>query len=373
MSVTNSSQISCEWKHANPVHIMTGIDLIDNFKQLVPHHEILYITTEGSTQRGTTEKVLNIIGKDHVIIHDQVNSYPEIDDLDLVTNQFKHSPIKCILALGGGSVVDTAKVLSVTLPSKLENPLDATLRRNCLPTWHTRIPVVAVPTTSGTGAEVTPFATVWDSSTSKKHSLFNELLYPAYALLDPSLTLTLPHKETLYTGLDAISHALESLWNKNCTPISELFSIQSLRYSVGSLFQTLKDPDNLFYRRRMQMSSLYAGLSISQTKTAIAHSISYPLTSYYAVPHGLACSFTLKSIAETLLDEQLPEYAWVISSVISLLEELDLVSEIKKYINYDDGLKLVPLMINPDRAGNFIRSIDEDELISILKASFGNT
>jgi alcohol dehydrogenase len=370
MSETKKNYKSVGWRYYNPVQVLAGVDLLPQLKQLIPSHGILLLTTNGFTRRGTTEHIVGAIGKDRVIVHDKVDAYPEIDYIDRLTQQFKRLKVNALVAIGGGSVIDTAKVLSVTLPCSVENPLNATLRENQAQLWRRRIPVIAIPTTSGTGAEVTPFATIWDPKVFKKHSLSNELLYPAYALLDPNLTYTLPLKETLYTGLDAISHALESLWNKNRTPISASFAKQSLIYAVESLSKTIKMPEHRFHRSQMQVSSLLAGMAISQTRTAIAHSISYPLTSYFQVPHGLACGFTLKTIAEKMLTEQMLEHRDIVVSIITLLDEFDLANEIKRYLDVDDGVKLAPLMYNPDRADNFIRPIGEDEILAILKASF---
>jgi len=372
MPVIKLTHPSLAWTHYNPVHIISGIDVVENLQKLIPQHKILFITTKGFTNRGITAKVLKKFGRNRVIVYDHVNSYPELDDLDFLTNLYRNSGFNCILALGGGSVIDTAKVLGVTLLCHLENPLNETLRQNNPHVWNQSLPVFAVPTTSGTGAEVTPFATVWDQSTSKKYSLFDKFLFPNIALLDPTLTLTLPYKETLYTGLDAISHSLESLWNKNRTPISERLAIQSIKIAIKSFPNLLKESENLYQRKQMQISSLLAGLAISQTKTAIAHSISYPLTSYYDVPHGLACSFTLTTIAKILLNERIVSNSQMIFSLLEILESLDLAYEINKYINYDKASNLISFMITPERAGNFLRAIGKDEIDMILQESFGH-
>lgn len=370
MYATNRKNLTAGWKHSNPVHVLAGFDFLPQLTKLVPPSGVLLVTTSGFTKRGTTGQVVNAIGKDCVTVEDQIDAYPDIDQLDKLIQSLNKLKINRIVAIGGGSVVDTAKVLSVALQCGKTNPIDAIFRKNNPLNWTQKIPLIAVPTTSGTGAEVTPFATVWDPLSKNKHSLFNDMLYPEYALLDPDLTTTLPLQETLYTGLDAISHALESLWNRNRTPISELFANQALTYAAKSFSEAMKNPGDRFHRGQMQMSSLLAGMAISQTKTAIAHSISYPLTSHFLVPHGLACGFTLKVLAEKMLGEGILDNREAITSIITLLGELELNHEIGRYLEVKDGLKLASLMFNPERSDNFIRSIDTEEILSILEDSF---
>ena len=233
------------------------------------------------------------------------------------------------------------------------------------------MPVTAIPTTSGTGAEVTPFATVWDSTTHKKHSLTGEHIYPTHALLDPELTLTLRRKETLYPALDTISHALESLWNKNRTPLSEAYATQALILANKALPIILEAPDNLEHRSRMQQASVLAGLAISQTRTAIAHSISYPLTSHFGVPHGLACSFTLPWLIKEWLPRVSESYLGdLLKTTGALLERGRFSDEITYYVDELQALSCVDEMIIPERAGNYPRTVGADEIRTVFKVIF---
>ncbi|WP_413813784.1 iron-containing alcohol dehydrogenase, partial [Rhizobium sp. Root482] len=140
------------------------------------------------------------------------------------------------------------------------------------------LPCYVVPTTSGTGAEVTPFATVWDETTNTKYSLANADMFPVAAILDPELTIDMPREVTLATGLDAISQALESVWNRSCNAITFGWAISSLRLSLSALGKVANTPDDLQARSDMAQASLLAGLCISHTRTALAHSMSYPIT-----------------------------------------------------------------------------------------------
>jgi phosphonate metabolism-associated iron-containing alcohol dehydrogenase len=159
-------------------------------------------------------------------------------------------------------------------------------------------PLITVPTTAGTGSEVTPWATVWDRTpgAQKKYSLHLKETWPEAALVDPELTLSLPAGPTLAAGLDALSHSLESIWNVNANPVSDTHAISAAREVLATLPLLMKDLKNPALRLRMSLAALKAGLAFSNTKTALAHSISYDMTLNHGLPHGIACSFTLPMV-----------------------------------------------------------------------------
>lgn len=360
-----------QWFHHNPVQVYAGSGAFTHLHQLVPDGRSLFITSMGFTARGVTERVLTRIGAGRTIVYDQVIPNPGLDALDELRAEYKDAKVAGILALGGGSVLDTAKILSVTLANRNRRSLAEIFRDGKAERWPVKIPVIAVPTTAGTGAEVTSFATVWDRPERRKFSLDNGQLFPRYALLDPCLTLTLPYRETLYGALDTVSHALESLWNRKRTPVSQALAVQSLRHVSESLSDVLEDPDDLGKRAQMQYASMLAGLAINQTRTAIAHSMSYPLTAHFDVPHGLACGFTLSSILKFVSARGiLPESGPFLSAIEDLLEGLGLEDEMSGYTSYEEASSLIGRMYTPERAGNFIASVDMNDIEWILKESF---
>ncbi len=162
----------------------------------------------------------------------------------------------------------------------------------------TFLPIIAVPTTSGTGSEVTSWATVWDATGGAKYSLAHPRLYPEAALVDPALTLAAPRALTLATGLDALSHSLESLWNVNANPVSANYAVEAAREVMDALPRLLDRLDDLDLRTRLARASLFAGLAFSNTKTALAHNISYDITLRHGTAHGIACSFCLPQVME---------------------------------------------------------------------------
>jgi len=317
----------------------------------------------------------------HVVADVQPN--PELNDLESQSADAVDHQADLIIAVGGGSVMDSGKTLGVLLAKHGDRfSLREHLEGGGAPIEGAGVPVVAVPTTAGTGSEVTPFATVWDSTTMRKYSLSGPMLFPHTALLDPTLTLTLPEAITVHSGLDAISQAFEALWNKRATPITTAYATQALRIALPALRPLVRDLSNLDLRIAMQTASLLAGLAISHTRTALAHSISYPLTLHLGVPHGLACSFTLPALlnfnAETRKDlfedlaaslryESLHDFQ---SGLTQLFRDLGVPTMLEAYVQ--DFRKLVdyiPEMRTRDRAGNNTRDVSDADLGQILWTS----
>jgi alcohol dehydrogenase len=208
----------------------------------------------------------------------------------------------------------------------------------------------------------------------KKYSVATKNLYPQKALLFPELLLSLPWDITLSTGLDALSQCLESIWNKNYTYLTSAIAENGIRLIFESLPVLKLDLSNLGARAKMLEASLFSGLCISKTRTAMAHAISYPLTAHYGTPHGIACSFTLSELWDYNLlqdDGRMAQLSRSLgfkptefgSEIFSLLQRLDFSSEFKKTIkNVDQVTSLQSEMFSPGRADNCIRSFDQDSL-----------
>ncbi|WP_045221200.1 phosphonoacetaldehyde reductase [Desulfonatronum thioautotrophicum] len=362
-----------EWSFHHPGKIFSGRNCIENFLRLHAHDggQTLIITTRGAIKRGYIKKIQDHIQKDNVCVWDQVKPNPGLDDLDRTTNELRNFKISSIIALGGGSVLDTAKTLSLTLPCVKDNLLHRHFRHKEKLQLDKKISLTAIPTTSGSGAEVTPFATIWDLTACKKYSLNHPLLYPEYVLLKPEFCVSLPRMQTLYSGLDLISHALDSLWNINSNSITQSFAFQALNLANKSFVTVLDNPDDIAGRNDMQHASLLAGLAISQTKTAIAHSISYPLTSHYKIPHGLACSFTLPALLQrnrVFLNKI--QSSELFEKTAAMLNTIDMAGHVKKYADEDSIIILVEKMLSSERAGNYLMKIDSNYILGILKQSF---
>lgn len=286
-----------KWQYHNPVKIHFGHGIIKNLQGLVGSHNAVLITTPGSSKRGITDLLRQLLGNSLVAVFDEVQPNPTFISVRAAVNNLKQFEYDNIIALGGGSTIDTAKAVAAISVTGIDNWLEDHLKSAALfPKPFKPKPIVAIPTTAGTGSDVTMWATIWDMKEKKKYSLSHPLLYPVKSFLDPELSLTLPEKETIYSGLDALSHAVESIWNKNHNPVSDTFALTAISLIYKHLAELKSDLTNLDLRTQILRASLFAGLAFSNTKTALAHSISYPLTARCGIPHGLACALPLPYI-----------------------------------------------------------------------------
>jgi alcohol dehydrogenase len=356
------------------IRLISGQDAFSELTKISQGLRVLIITSKGFTQRGIIYRLQQHLSEaSKIILYDAITPNPELEQLEELTIQLRHENPELLIALGGGSVLDAGKVLAQTLvqePSS-EKVLNKHLRQKQPFQWLSPIPLITIPTTAGTGAEVTPFATIWDQRTFTKYSLADPSMYPAFVVLQPELTLSLPKRITLHTALDTISHSLETLWNKYSTETSQAYAEQALKLVVENLNKVLQQSQSLPERARLQQASYFAGLAISVNRTAIAHSISYPLTSHHQVPHGLACSFSLPAIIELVLTESsLPEHQrQFLVKVSAWLLELPIFAELNRYVSWPEIYALIPEMFSPGRADNFILPSDESCIRAILLRS----
>jgi phosphonate metabolism-associated iron-containing alcohol dehydrogenase len=238
-----------------------------------------------------------------VAVVNNIAPNPDMADMEKLSQELAQASVKpeVLVALGGGSVIDTAKALAATQGSF--SAVEALLKTGSGREALCFMPIIAIPTTAGTGSEVTCWATVWDKAAQKKFSLADPCLYPEVALCDPELTLGLPTAMTISTGLDALSHALESIWNKNRNPLSSSFAIAAVRLILDVLPKLAQEPQSVSLREQMMEGALKAGMAFSNTKTSIAHNISYDVTLQQGTVHGIACAFTLPQIMRSVLGQ----------------------------------------------------------------------
>ncbi len=369
--MTDSIQYS--WSHYNPVRIKSGRGILFSVSENIRSGNVLVVTSPSFSAKGLIPKIQDILKPSEVAVYDSVTPNPELESIDNARRSLSEKQFSSVLAIGGGSVIDTAKVLAVMLANPGMMSLSDIFRRKKDSDFGPGLYLVAVPTTAGTGSEVTPFATVWDTETGRKFSFSNDHVYPSLALLDPDLTLSLPGQITLNTGLDAVSHALESIWNRNRTPVSLAFAMQSLELALIALPAVLTEPGNIEYRAKMQWAGTLAGLSISRTRTAIAHSISYPVTLNLEVPHGLASGFCLSELIRYYIKNSKAEahILDIMEKTAELVDSLSLSEKILSYAGRDQIKRLIPQMFEPSRAGNYIFSTDPKFAEMIIERSLG--
>lgn len=375
-------QTGSKWSFYNPVRLVAGGGVLEELLVHLAEGKVLLVTTPGFTKRGFTEKLAGLLEEREIVVLDSVSPNPTIDKLEGDARQLGEQGIRQIIALGGGSAIDSAKALSFMLAAGRGFSLRGHFEEQSPLPGIRPLPLTAIPTTAGTGSEATPFATIWDLSGEKKYSLSSPRLFARRALLDPELTLTLPRDLTVVTGLDALSHALESLWNRRANPVTRAYALRAAAIALETLPALAIDLKNMELRTRMMEASLLAGLAISGSRTALAHSISYPITARYGMPHGLACSFTLPAILEfnaaaddgRLLDAAralgFASLGGFVEGIAELFKPLGVRDLLEQYIREaDDLLVLVPQMFTPGRADNNLRGLSSAQLREIIGRS----
>ncbi|MEM7170768.1 MAG: iron-containing alcohol dehydrogenase PsrA [Pseudomonadota bacterium] len=353
------------WTFHNPVRICFGEGSLRQLAQALDQRRYLLVTYGEPYFAALVDRISNQAGPPVAVV-DEIKPNPDFSHFKQLCGQLADlaSQVEVIVALGGGSVIDAAKVLSASLNDfALVEDFLLTGRGEERFDFH---PIIAIPTTAGTGSEVTSWATVWDSQSSKKYSLSHPRLLPELALVDPELMADLPMQLTISTGLDALSHSLESIWNKNANPLSTDLAVAAARGVLSTLPRLTEEPGSLALRNRMAKAALTAGMAFSNTKTALAHSLSYPITLEHGLPHGLACSFSLPMImagvigqdAET--DEALrrifgEDLDQAVLDLAAFLEKLGVpISPAKHGIPREDFRALIASAFQGERGRNFI-------------------
>lgn len=249
--------------------------------QLRPAH--LRILTSAVLQP-VTMRILSELSGIATSVDLDIPSEPTIADFEAATARAKEAGTTCVLGLGGGSVLDIAKLVAAFV--KGEQRLEETFGIGLLQGRACHL--VCMPTTSGTGSEVSPNAILLDEAAKLKKAVISPYLVPDAVFVDPELTLTVPAAVTAATGLDALAHCLESYTNKFAHPLVDVFALEGIALCGRFLLRAVQCPDDLEAREGMALASLYGGLCLGPVNTAAGHAIAYPLGSEYHISHGVS-------------------------------------------------------------------------------------
>ncbi|MBI1269399.1 bifunctional acetaldehyde-CoA/alcohol dehydrogenase [bacterium] len=263
------------------------------------------LTTTSAEKRGHLEMVLDRIPSDcRVSIYSGIGAEPDFEAIEKAVAAINAKGADTIIALGGGSVLDAAKIIRL-----LYDYPDADLKELSLNFFdfqdrmiefpkHMKTKLVAIPTTSGTGSEVTPFAVVKDSKRHRKLSLVDESMLPEVAIIDANLTKTLPVEITRDTAFDALTHAIESLVSTFANDYTDGLALESMRLIFEALPEVLKDPENVVWRHKLHNAACLAGMAIGNASVGVNHALAHALGARFNIPHGRANSvFLLSTIA----------------------------------------------------------------------------
>ena len=340
-----------------------------DLKEVTPGgSRVIVVCSRGSMNRGTLESIRSALTHTEILIEVFALETPDLVFLKEISERVSELNADYIVAVGGGSVLDTAKAIKLMFSVKNWGDFEYQAE-NGVRSHSNTCRIVAIPTTAGSGSEVTSFATLWDRQKSRKLSIDAQWLLPNISIVDPSLLATLTGDKLLYPALDAISHSVESLWSKRKTRESSEYALSALAFSEVAI-ESFKDgaPDPT----QFALASTYAGRAIAISRTALAHSMSYPLTLTYGVPHGLACSFSLEAIFYFVRNSNSLQASEVrlIELILHSIQPLQLGSRITHYCDVNEAMQLVPDMFDTQRSSNMGISLSPTDLAVCIHDSF---
>jgi alcohol dehydrogenase len=277
--------------------LVFGVDTVERTGELARDlgaKSVLLVTDRGLVAAGHAQRVQQNLeaARLHVTIFDHAAENPTTACVEKCLKTARLAGIDTIIALGGGSAMDTAKGCNFLLTN------GGTMRDYWGVGKATRpmLPMIAIPTTAGTGSECQSAALIADEKTHQKMACLDPKAVPRIAILDPSLTLSQPFRVTACTGIDALSHALETAVTKKRNPISIMFSREAFRLCIAALPQVLNDPRNIAARGQMLLGAALAGMAIENSMLGAAHAAANPLTAEYGLAHGKAVGVMLPAV-----------------------------------------------------------------------------
>ncbi len=322
---------------------------------------------------GNYEKILSILKKDKISVEEigGISHDPDEDQVRGIVEKVRTIQPDVVIGIGGGSVIDTAKAVSII----------ATCGGEVSDYWKGRvfdrpsIPYIAVPTTSGTGAEITKNAVITSHDHSFKKSIRSEYMIPNIALVDPTLTISMPSNLTAQTGLDALIQNLEAYTSKNAGPITDTLAREGIGLAGRYLIRACTTPDEPEPREGLSLAALYGGITLANAGLGLAHGLSHPLGIRFNIPHGQACAITMPSVIELNYPARKNRYDEVakllgtgpdaVSAFRTLLHKLGISTKLGDYGVTKDH---IPLIVDESKGGSRrFNPIDHsDETVSTL-------
>ena len=296
-----------------PTKLIYGIGILDSIEGAVAgfgKRKALLVTDEILVKAGPVDKVKQGFKKTGISIAATFDGVPPNSTIQTVQDCAalgKKKKCDMIIAVGGGSVIDTAKVanLLMTKGGKVEDHMGAYL----LESHDVLLPSIVIPTTAGTGSEVTKVAVIADPDNDVKLPFSEDQFLPDLAILDPEVTVSMPGRLTAYTGMDALVHAIEAYVDKEWSPATDAMALHAIKLICENILRACDKPEDLQSRGAMQIGSFLAGVAFSHSMVGMVHGISHALGGVYHIPHGLANTLVLPEVMEYNLDARVDRYA----------------------------------------------------------------
>jgi alcohol dehydrogenase class IV len=361
--------------------------LLDKYK---PKKVFLVTGKDSYIESGAKASLEKILSGIQVCRYFDFSENPKLEDLFKGVELFHNFKPNIIIAIGGGSVIDTAKLLSIM-------PVDKKIAENIIKgeflVPKRKIPFITIPTTAGSGSEATHFAVVYLER--EKYSVAAESLLPDFAILDPEVTYSLPEKLTAISAFDAFSQAIESYWAVGSTSESRQYAAESIKIITKIFNKLITDPDKNS-RSLMLKAAHLSGKAINISKTTGPHAVSYALTMHYKIPHGYAVILTLPAFflfngnsSKEKIDKKLSfeEHKKRISGLYKLLDVSDSTTAAEKIklmvseagfstklsdlgLKKEQDIKVLVDSVNMERLNNHLVRINEKNLKKILYSAW---
>ena len=271
-------------------------------------HKALVCSDKGLIKVGTTKMVTDVLDEASFPyeIYSEIKPNPTVTNVQQGVEAFKASGADCLIAIGGGSSMDTSKGIGIVA----NNPefADVVSLEGCAPTKHKSVPIIAMPTTAGTGAEVTINYVIIDEERKAKMVCVDPNDIPAVAIVDPELMYSLPKSLTAATGMDALTHAIEGYITKGAWVMSDMYELQAIKMIAENLPLAVEEPTNPAGREGMALAQYIAAQAFSNVGLGLVHGMAHPMGSLHDIPHGVANALLLPTIMEFNMPTRIEKY-----------------------------------------------------------------
>lgn len=308
-----------------PTKIIFGNGKIAQLKEyLDPEIKRVLVVTDKNVARksGAMDKILSQLEKEKISVFDEVEENPPLEQVKLGGELAKEEGAQLVIGLGGGSPMDAAKGCAV-LATNPGNMIDYMKGK---PLTVEPLPVVCVPTSSGTGSEVTPYAVFTDPENNSKGGLSHPGIFPRFSIIDPELTYSMPKGVVIDTGLDVLTHSLEAYLSTEAFELNDVLALHSIEIVLENLEAASKRDKEAM--SRMSYASMLAGIAITNAGTILLHIMAYPLTVFHKVPHGKANAVLLPAFLTFMKEKSV-----VKEKVVRLEKMFERVGGITHFIN----------------------------------------
>ncbi|MHA1232479.1 MAG: iron-containing alcohol dehydrogenase family protein [Candidatus Helarchaeota archaeon] len=361
--------------------IIFGIDKFNDIATITRDYgsNILLVTGRTAMRKyGVLDRAKKLIEDEGLSVHifDKVEPEVSCETVDQGVKFCKDENCDCVLSIGGGSALDCGKAIAIMVNHEGE-------------TWEYQenkklerpgLPFIAVPTTAGTGSEITKNAVLINKKNGWKASIRHPFMVAKVAVVDPKLTLTMPPKITASTGMDALTQAIESYVSLKSNALSDILAINAITLISKNLVNAVKDGENLVYREKMALGSLISALAFSNSGLGGVHGLAHPIGADFKIPHGEICAILLPILMEYNMNYNHSKYMTISKTMDpkakSITDGINFIKKLNESIGIPNNLKHYNIdpeklkqSINKARGGSFNanpRKIDKNEIYNLI-------